>query len=413
MIGTGVFTSLGFQLLDIQNPISIMLLWVTGCVLALFGAFSYSEVAINFPKSGGEYNFTRELYHPAIGFSAGWVSLFAGFAAPVSLASIALGSYLSFIYPLLNKSIIAVVIIVLITIFHLFNNRISSVFQRFFTYIKVIVIILFIISGFLISNPQHLNLAINQTVINDLMNPGFAISLLYVSFAYSGWNASTYVTKEVINPSRNIPLSLFIGTLIVSALYLSLNFVFLYTAPVEDLKGKLEIGIISADFIFGKNGGQIMGGIISLLLISTISSMIFSGPRVLSSMGKDYKMLNFLVEKENSTPKISIIVQSLISILFVLTSTFEQVITYVGFILIIYTMLTVFGVFILRYRKISSSTYKTFGYPITPLVFLIINSWFLYYVIKSKPQEALIGTLFLLTSIIVYFIMNKFNNSKI
>jgi APA family basic amino acid/polyamine antiporter len=407
MIGTGIFTSLGFQLLDIKNPLSIMLLWITGSVLALFGAFSYSEIAINFPRSGGEYNFTKELYHPCVGFSAGWVSLFAGFAAPVSLASMALGSYLNFIIPALNKTMVAVIAILAITVFHLFNNRVSSIFQRFFTYIKVIVIVLFVISGFLIPNSQNLDFTFNSSVVKDLFNPGFAVSLLYVSFAYSGWNATTYITNEVENPSKNIPRSLFIGTLVVSILYLSLNFVFLYTTPIENLTGKLEIGVISADYIFGKSGGQIMGGIISLLLVSTVSSMIFSGPRVLSAMGKDFRFLNFLVEKDNKPPKLSILIQSLLSILLVVTSTFEQVITFVGFILIIYTMLTVFGVFILKYKNISSDKYRTFGYPFTPLIFLAINSWFLYFVVVSRPFEALIGSLFLLSSVVFYFIINK------
>lgn len=409
MIGTGVFTSLGFQLLDIQRPLSLLLLWLIGSVIALFGAFSYSEIAINFPRSGGEYNFTKELYHPSVGFTAGWVSLFAGFAAPVSLASIALGSYLCFVFPDFNKNAVSVTTIILITTFHLFNIKISSIFQKFFTYIKVIVIVVFISFGFFISSPQNLDFSFNYDIFKDLSNPSFAISLLYVSFAYSGWNAATYITNEIRNPSKNIPLSLFIGTLIVSVLYLSLNFIFLYTAPTEDLKGKLEVGIISAEYIFGKSGGEIMGGIISILLISTISSMIFSGPRVISTMGKDFRLLRILEEKGNGIPRLAILIQSFISIIFVITSTFEQVITYVGFILIIYTMLTVFGVFILRHKKISSVKYKTFGFPITPIIFLLINTWFLYYVIISRPFESLIGIIFLIIGIIFYLFFKKLN----
>jgi basic amino acid/polyamine antiporter, APA family len=416
MVGTGIFTSLGFQLLDIKNPMSIMILWFIGGILALFGAFVYSEVAILLPRSGGEYNFTKEIYHPAIGFSAGWISLFVGFAAPVAVASIALGSYLNYLFPSLDKTLIAISIIIIITSVHLLNIKFSSRFQNIFTGLKVLTIILFIISGVFAASHQNIRFNFTSQILTDLKNPAFAVSLLYVSFAYSGWNASAYFTSEIKKPSRNIPLSLIIGTVIVTVLYIGLNFIFLYSAPIESMKGKIEVGIISAENIFGLNGGRIMGGIISLLLVSTISAMIFAGPRVVSVLGEDYKFFKFFSNKnKNGIPVYAIIFQSLISLIFIATSSFEQVITYIGFTLNIFTVLTVFGVFILRRKNRNiegNKIYKTFGYPVTPVVFVVINIWFLYYIASNRPYESLIGFSFLLSGIIIYFALKLFSKNK-
>jgi len=415
MVGTGVFTSLGFQLVDIQNPLSIIILWLIGGMLALFGAFAYSELSVIFSRSGGEYNFTREIYHPSVGFAAGWISMFVGFAAPVALASMALGSYLNYIFPYLNKSYVAIGIILIITFVHLLNLNVSSKFQNIFTGFKVFIILLFVIAGFLITNPQNISFISNHSIWTDLTNPAFAVCLLYVSFSYSGWNASTYITSEVDNPKRNVPLSLTIGTIIVTILYLGLNIVFMYSTPIENMKGKLEVGIISAESIFGFDGGRIMGGIISLLLISTVSSMVFAGPRVIEMMGEDFKFFKSLsVKNKNGIPIVAIIFQSLISIVFVITSTFEQVITYIGFTLNVFTILTVIGVFVVRFKYPDrNKIYKTKGYPFTPLIFIVINLWFLYYVVSSKPFESLIGLVFIVSGVITYFIINAFKKQVI
>lgn len=410
MVGTGVFTSLGFQLVHIKNPLSIVILWAIGCILALFGAFAYSEISSVYPRSGGEYTFTKELYHPAIGFAAGWISIFVGFAAPVSLASIAFGTYLQCLFPFINTTAAAVTIILFVTVVHLNTLKISARFQYIFTFLKVITILLFIITGFIIGDSQKFNMNFTPQIWDDIKNPAFAVSLLYVSFAYSGWNASTYIAGEIKSPKKNIPLSLILGTLIVAALYICLNVVFMFTASANELTGKLEVAMISAQSIFGINGGKIMGGIISLLLISTISSMIFTGPRVISVMGEDFRKFRYLTARnKNGVPVIAIISQSLISIVFVLTSSFEQVITYIGFTLNIFTLLTVAGVFVLRFKNKNEIKYKTPGYPVTPIIFIAINLWFLYYVISSKPHESFIGLLFVLSGIAVYFLLNKKN----
>jgi len=407
MIGTGVFTSLGFQLKGINNIVAVLSLWVIGGVIALCGSLVYGELGAAMPRSGGEYHYLSKIYHPAIGFLSGWVSMTVGFAAPVALASMALGRYTARVFQGVSHTGIALCAISVITVIHCYNVKFGSAFQTVFTTFKVLLILTFIICGFVLTpSLQDLSGSIKGFTFKSLLSPGYVVSMVYVTYAFSGWNASAYIANEIKDPQRNIPRSLFLSTLLVTILYLLLNFIFLLTTPVSELTGQVEVGFISAGKIFGSTGGNIMGLFISVLLISTISSMIFVGPRVSQVMGEDISILHFLSYKTNSgIPLYAILLQFCISFILVITSSFDKVLIYSGFTLNLFTFLTVLGVFIHRIKyKDVERPYKTWGYPVVPILFLFIILVVIGYLLYQNTTESVLGLATVLFGYILYFI---------
>jgi APA family basic amino acid/polyamine antiporter len=214
------------------------------------------------------------------------------------------------------------------------------------------------------------------------------------------------MASDIENPRRNVPMSLFYGTLIVMALYLLLNYIFLYSAPANELQGQVEVGLISAIHIFGLKTGNLMGMMIALLLVASISSFVLAGPRIAKVMGEDLPQLSFLsITNKNGIPYVAIVVQSVISLLLIFTGSFGKVLLYIGFTLSLSTFFTVFGLFVLRYRNRGKiDGYKTFGYPVTPIIFLALTGWMLYFTIKNSPKESLLGLATILAGGIIYFI---------
>ncbi len=223
MIGTGVFTSLGFQVMGLQSGFSIILLWIVGGVLALCGALTYGEIGAAFPESGGEYNYLSKLYHPALGFLSGWVSLTVGFAAPIAAASVALAHYVTKIYPQAQANVISFSVIIVITAVHSVNLRAGSLFQRGFTWVKIVCILMFVGFGLFYVPQHHISFLPGPGVWTDIFSTAFAGSLIYVVYAYSGWNAAAYISGEIANVKQNLPRALFVGTLVVMAIYTILN----------------------------------------------------------------------------------------------------------------------------------------------------------------------------------------------
>jgi len=412
MIGTGVFTSLGYQLVDINTAFPILLLWLIGGIISLFGAFSYSELASAFPRSGGEYSILSKVYHPAVGFIGGFVSSTIGFSAPAVLAAIALGKYTVAIFPQLNSTIIASVIILLFNLIHSQTLKYGRLIQDWTTIGKIVLIVFFIISGLLIDSPQNISFL---PIPNDgslIMSSSFAVSLVWVSYAYTGWNSTVYIAGEVKNPQKNIHYSLLFSTAFVTVLYILLNFIFLFSTPISEMRGMIEVGFIAGVNIFGDQGGRIVSGGIALLLLSTISSYVFIGPRITQVIGEDFKYLRFFSKVNNSgIPINGFIFQLSISLIFILTSTFEQVLLYAGITFIIINTITVIGVIVLRfYQPTLNRPYKSWGYPWTQIIFTISNLWILYFTFKNQPFESLIGIGIILISLIFYFSGHRITN---
>jgi basic amino acid/polyamine antiporter, APA family len=412
MVGTGVFTSLGFQVLGINQALPLLLLWVIGGLLALCGGFAYGELGSTFPRSGGEYNYLTRLYHPAAGFMSGFVSATVGFAAPTALAAMAFGRYMHGVIPSFDPVILATVLILCVTVIHLFEIRIGGQFQGIATLCMASLIMAFIACGLFVSHSVTLDFRPSAANLGLLFSPSFAVSLVYVSYAYSGWNGSTYLASEIRDPSSLVPKSILTGTAIVMVLYLLLNFVFLKSTPLGDLAGKVEVGLVSANNVFGEGGGRIMGILISLCLIAMTSSMVLAGPRVLKIMGHDYPRLSFFSrETRHGIPWVAILMQSAIALAFLWTSTFEKVLTYVGFTLALITCLSVLGIFVLRARRFDmASAYKTTGFPVTPVLFLAFNIWMLVFLLKERPVESIAGLGTLAAGFIVYLFVKVSKN---
>ena len=416
MIGTGVFTSLGFQLLDIQSGFAILLLWALGGLIAVCGSMTYAELGSALPRSGGEYNFLTEIYHPSAGFISGWISATIGFSAPTALAAITFSTYLLTIFPEINndwlRKIIACSLIVILAFIHSSNRKSRGGLQMIFTVMKVGVIILFCFGAILFAkNIQPVSFSPNSNDISTIFSGSFAVSLIYVSYAYTGWNAATYLSSEIERPQKYLPLILISGTTIVTVLYILLNFVFLSVAPIEDMQGKIEIGFIAAQSAFGGSVANFTGLVLSLLLISTVSAMTIAGPRVLQVIGEDFKVLNILsIKREDGIPSTAIYIQSLIAIIFILSSSFESILVFAGFTLALNSFVTVIAVFVLRSKQPNlPRPYKTFGYPFTPLIYLALTGWTLYFVIINRPIEVLFSLGIILSGLIFYYFSNRKN----
>lgn len=413
MIGTGVFTSLGFQLNVIQSIFPLIMLWIVGGVVALCGALSYSELGAALPRSGGEYHLLSRIIHPSIGFAGGFVSATVGFSAPAVLAAMALGMYFAAIFPAFDPIWVACSMILIFHFLHAFSLKWGTLFQGWSTGIKVILIFIFIIAGFMMNDHQVISILPKPGDVKLIMSSGFAVSLVWVYYAYTGWNSTIYFAGEVRNPQKDLPRSLLLGTSFVMVLYVLLNYIFLYTTPMSEMVGQVEVGYISGVRIFGQTGAGIIAIGISFLLLSTISSYVFIGPRIMETMGEDYSYIRIL-SKNNSQgiPIYAFILQLAICLLFIFTSSFEQVLMYTGIALIITNSATVAAVFVLRKREPElPRPYKVWGYPWTPILFLAVNAWILFYTFKEQTVESIIGVSLFLASILLYYLGKKFEQN--
>ena len=406
MVGTGVFTSLGFQIQGIQSGFALLMLWLVGGLIALCGAVCYAELAAAMPRSGGEYHYLSQIYHPALGFLSGWVSATVGFAAPTALAALALGEYAKSLWPGLQPTWLSVAVVLALTLVHGTSTRAGSRLQVIITAIKVVVLVVFIGAGLVIGEGQDVRFLPQAADWQALLSPAFAVSLVYVSYAYSGWNAAVYVTGEIENPKRNLSRILLVGTALVLLLYVGLNYVFLRSTPLAGLSGQVEVAFVAATSLFGPLGGRLMGGVIAALLVSTISSMVFAGPRIVQIMGEDIPALRWLAPRSRAgIPVRALLLQTAITLAFILKPSFKEVLVYAGFILNLFTFLTVLGLFVLRWRLPNMPRpYRAWGYPVTPLLFLALSGWTLAFILRDKPTESLYGLATLVVGVGVYFL---------
>lgn len=400
MIGTGVFTSLGFQLVTLQSGFALIMLWIIGGIIAICGALSYAELGAALPRSGGEYNFLGQIYHPSAGFVSGWISSTIGFSAPVALAAMTFGAYtVSSIMPDADNTQtawaergLAVGLIIALTVVHTRRRETSGRFQTIFTLIKVAAIVILSVAGLsLVPDFQPVTLRPVSGDVTALTSGAFAVSLIYVNYAYTGWNVATYLTEELETPQISLPIVLFTGAFGVMLLYILLNAVFLLTTPMELMTGQVEVGVIAARYVFGETGALFTGLVLGTLLISTVSAMTIAGPRVLQVVGQDISVFGFLArETDDGMPTTAVLVQSGIALLFVLTATFDQVLVFAGFTLALNSFLAVLGLFVLRLREPTlERPFRVPLFPIVPIIYLSLTAWTLIYVIIERPIEVL------------------------
>jgi APA family basic amino acid/polyamine antiporter len=405
IIGTGIFTSLGFQLADIQTGFPLLMLWIIGGITALCGALCYGELSAALPRSGGEYHFLSQIYHPALGFMAGFVSATVGFAAPIALAAMAFGKYFVGVFGVGSPVLLSFVVVWAVTAFHLGNLQVGGAFQNLSTLVKLLLIGAFIAAGLFVQPKQPISFLPGPGDTIAIFGAPFAVALVYVMYSYSGWNAAAYITGEIKQPEKNVPRSLLVGTGLVIVIYVLLNAVFLATTPVQDLKGRLDVALIAGKHIFGTNGGRVAGAVICLGLVSAISSMTWIGPRVSMSMGEDHWWLRLLGRKNpHGIPTTAIVLQLLVVNVLLLTRSFESVVQYTQFSLLLCSLFTVLGVMVLRAtRPEIARPYRVWAYPIPPILFAVITLWMMFYLLRWKTIESLAGLATALVGLLLYF----------
>lgn len=414
MIGTGVFTSLGFQVVQIKSAFAIILLWAIGGVVALCGAFTYAEISTLFPKSGGEYNYLSEVYHPALGFVSGIISVVVGFSAPIAAMAMASSKYFSGFYPGINLTLLSTLLILLISLIQILGIRFGERFQNYITVLNLLIIIGFCLIPLLLGDPKFESKVSFLPQISDLkiiFSSSFFVSLVWVFYAYSGWNASTYIAGNLKNPKKALNLSLFWGTVLVMTLYILIHFVFLKFATFEQLAGQIDVVNVVAANIFEFNTFKIISLLLGIILLAPISACFLSGSRVIQTMGQDYNLLKFFSrENKMGAPYISIILQVIISLGFIFTSTFEWIITYIGTTLSLFSTLTVAGIFSIRKRfKSEEIPIKTIGYPFTPILFIFFHITMIWFLTIKNPAILLTSFLTIILCFLLYYFVRKEN----
>ncbi len=408
MVGTGVFSSLGFQLQSLHNTWTILSLWVIGALFSLLGAFSYAELGTRLPKSGGEYHFLSQIYHPFLGYLSGWVSMTVGFAASIALSAMAMGAYLQDIMGWPGQ-VIAISAILVISIIHSFSVQQSSVFQNALTLVKIFLILFLIFFGVTLYTPDNA-IDFSSSWQGEIFSPAYAVSLIYVTYAFSGWNAAAYIVEEIESPKKNLPKALIGGTLLVGVLFVLLQFSFLNQATIGQLKNKVDVGHVVAQIMFGQTGGRTISLLIALLLVASISAMVWVGPRVTQAMAREYRNWRYFAkENTNGIPVRAIVLQATISLFMVVTSSFEQLLIYSGFILQLFTTLSVAGVLVLRWQKRGDEgAYKSPVFPWFQLIFIAFSLWIMIYLLVDKPVESMLGLVNVLVGAISYSWSSKF-----
>jgi len=405
MIGTGVFTSVGFQLSSVQNTWSILSLWFAGGLIALFGAFAYAELGTHFRESGGDYIYLSRVFHPVLGYLSAWAGLTVGFSAPVALAAMAFTKYLA-PFGLQNNVWLAISVIILIGLLHSFTIRHSSRLQNISTAVKVAFIVCLILLGFLITGNDKNAIDFGKSWETEIFKPGFAVSMVYVSFAYTGWNAAAYIVDEIDNPAKNLPKALIGSTLLVTLIYILFQYVLLKNAAASQLEGREEVTFISFKNLVGDTGAKWVSIFIALQLIATVSSYLWVGPRVTWAMARENKLWQPLNKKnKHGIPVAAIWLHVFISIVLALSGSFEKILLYAGFVLQLMASLTVATSLFLKGSQ--AGTFKTPFKPILQIIFLVFNTWVLIFTIVARPQESLIGIGILLLGLVIYFFDEK------
>jgi len=432
MIGTGIFTTSGFIIQELGSPGSLLLCWIIGGIFALSGALCYGELGAMFPLAGGEYVYLRESFGKLMAFLSGWISLIVGFSAPIAAATIAFATYffrafpnllpMNMNAPLCKSSILIVtpvtmlasVIIIVFSLVHSHSLWFGSRVQNVLTTFKLLLIVSFVAGGFFLGKGSMPRL-FDTSQTASVFSGSFAVSLIFISFAYSGWNAAAYLGSEIKNPARNIPFSLLTGTFLVMILYLLLNLTYLYALTVPEMSGVLEVGAKAAVTLFGEKVSYFVAGAIAIGLLSVISAMILAGPRVYYAMARDGVFIKTLAKlrEKHHTPAYAIVLQGSLAIVVAITASFDKLLIYIGFTLSLFVVLTVCGLIILRRRNHRRhSAYKTWGYPLTPIVFILGNLWIIFYSIKNKPLTSGFGLGTIALGGLIYIVISRLAKLK-
>jgi APA family basic amino acid/polyamine antiporter len=411
MVGTGIFATTGFMAGDLGSARLILACWGVGALFAVAGALSYSELGINFPSSGGEYVYLTHAYGPEWGFMTGWVSFFAGFSAPIATTALAFSEYLGHFFPSLRASastvigsgtlslrlgrgqLVATSLIAAFTLLNCFGvGRVAKV-QNVLTGTKLLVIASFVLFGFAAGTGSWAHFSEPAVRTSTVSLPAqFVVSLLYVMFGYSGWNAATYVAEEVRRPERTLPAALAVGTAIVAALYLGLNMIFIYSTPLESMKGVIAVGSTAASNLFGPGVAGLFAGLMALSIMSTVNAEVTIGPRVYYAMAKNRAFFSAAasVHPRWHTPVFAILSQGACAMLMAFTP-FPDLLVYIGMSLTLFTVLSVSSLFVFRRKRPGWQRLRAvdFAWPLIPASYILVGVIMMLYGVTTRPLASL------------------------
>ena len=393
MIGSGVFVSAGYMALD-MGPGQILLAWVAGAVLALCGAVAYGAVARLVPRSGGEYRYLSELLHPAVGYLGGWASLLVGFSAPLALDAVLAGAFATTIFPSLHPTWAAASMVVLLTGFHAIGFRSSARTQNLLIVVKATLLIGFVGVGLTLGShswptwtPPHAQAAFP-------LSP-FASSLFYIALAFSGWNAAVYAAEEFENPARTVPRAMIIGTVLVAALYLLVNWIFVANLDpgtayftVSDETRRVTLGHAVMERLVGPTAAGAWSAATVLVFLSAMSAMTFLGPRVYAAMAADGFLPKFLrASPEGHPPRSSLVLQALITLFFVFVQGVRETLVQVGAILVLFAALVALGLVVARVRGMKPTPSKRA--VVAAVIYVVSSAWMFWKGFGDRPQSLL------------------------
>jgi APA family basic amino acid/polyamine antiporter len=417
MVGTGVFTTTGVLLPELGSPLAVLAVWAVGGVIALAGAAVYAELGTMMPRAGGEYVYLGRAFHPAAGFLAGWVALLVGFAAPTAGGAIAFGRYLHAAVPAVPSQAATLALVVALTAAHMRDVRFGARLQTAVTGFVVALILIFV-AGALASGRgalAHLTTTAWPATATAAAPPprltaaAFAVGLVYVGYAYTGWNAVAYVAGEVRDPDRTLPRALALGTGGVTLLYLALNLVFLWAAPPAALAGKVEVAHVAAQALFGPRGAALLSLLVAVAVAGCVSAMLMAGPRITVAMAEDGVFFRALGRRgRHGAPTAAVALQGAIAAVAAMAAAFDPILVYVGFTLNLSAGAAVVATFVLRHREPAAQRpHRALAWPFSGLVFLALTGAMTVFAVRDRPRESAAGFGTLAAGGAAYFIWHR------
>ena len=429
MIGTGIFISTGAIAETLPTPGGVLLVWLLGGLLALTGALTCAELSASMPFAGGDYIYIREAYGKLLGFLSGWSSFLVTFSGAIAFLAVILNGFVSFFIPVLDSkdvlfsvplpfvpisatvgTLFSIAVVLLLSGLHCLGVKQGTMMQNVLTVLKIGALLGIIVFGVLIGegNTSHFVPLFDWSKIGNLSV--FGAAFIPVIFAYSGWNAVIYIAGEVRDPEKNLPRALLYGVSIVLVLYLAINAVYIYAVPVTEMKGALRMSEVATTALFGYKTSALITAIITISILGALNVVTMIGPRIYYAMAKDgvfFRRLTY-VHPNYGTPTKAIMLQALWASLLILTNTWGTLFTYVSVVITLFSAFTVGSVIVLRIKRPElKRPYRLWGYPIVPLLFVLIHVWIVWGSVTEKPTESLIGLFIVCLGIPAYLIWQR------
>ena len=415
-VGSGIFTTSGFVARDVGSPVWLIGLWLAGGLIALAGALSYAELGVAMPEAGGEYVYLREAYGPVVAYLTGWTSLFIGFSGAIAAAALAFAGYLHGFAPSLGTSgwigeVVALAALWALTAIHVVGLGPGGTMQRVLTIGTVAAMVALIVAAFVFGHGSAANFVSSAPARGSA-----AVSLIFILYAYSGWNAAAYLAGEIRAPQRSIPAALLGGLALVAVLYLAMNVMYVYALPIGAMAGVLAIAEKAGVAMFGAFASRVVAAILALALLGSVSAMVMAGPRVYFAMARDglFPRAVAFVHPSRGTPARAIVLQSAwASVLIVFFGAFERLVVYTGFAIIVFSAMAVAAVIVLRIRRPDAPRpFKVPAYPWIPAAYVAVSIWIVAVAILTRPLETLFGLITIAAGVPFYLVSRRLVRSE-